>query len=116
MFYAQDKELLTSLTVHQIKLTYLLFAILTNQYCYDMISAMGNSQVKTPNIDLLAKDGIIQNSVSIYPVSSSMRGMLLTGMHPLYNRAWKNDMPYYYQKKLKLLKKSLKNIIIVQAA
>ena len=71
-----------------------LLVILTDQHSHDMIGAMGNSQVLTPNIDALAKDGVLfKNSVSNYPVCTPMRGMLLTGMHPFYNGTWKNDVP-----------------------
>jgi arylsulfatase A-like enzyme len=85
---------------NQIKLTIRLesktnlLVILTDQHSYDMLSSMGNSQVKTPNIDSLAKNGVLfKNSVSNYPVCTPMRGMLLTGMHPFYNGTWKNDVP-----------------------
>jgi len=47
--------------------------------------------VKTPNIDKLAKDGIVfTQAVSNFPVCSPYRGMLMSGRYPEQNGLWAN--------------------------
>lgn len=47
--------------------------------------------VITPNIDKLAKNGIVfTNAVSNYPLCSPHRGMLMSGMYPEQNGIWSN--------------------------
>ena len=47
--------------------------------------------VVTPNIDKLAKQGVVfTNAISNYPLCSPYRGMLLTGMYPESNGIWGN--------------------------
>lgn len=67
--------------------------IFSDQQSADMLGCYGNKDIKTPTIDQLAKDGIrFQKCYSSQPVSSPMRGMLLTGQHPLYNGVFSNDI------------------------
>jgi len=47
--------------------------------------------VITPNIDKLAKNGVVfTNAISNFPLCSPARGMLLTGMYPEQNGIWNN--------------------------
>ena len=88
--------LLTGLLVFQkidAQQTNLLF-VFTDQQSYDMVGYHEGSQAITPNIDRLAKEGIVFNhAVSNAPVCTPYRGMLLTGQHPLYNGCFTNDVP-----------------------
>lgn len=56
----------------------------------EMLSTAGDP-VHTPNLDKLAKKGILFNNVcSTFPVSSPHRGMLMSGMYPRVNGIEKN--------------------------
>ncbi|WP_282080413.1 sulfatase family protein [Aquimarina algiphila] len=47
--------------------------------------------VITPNIDMLAKNGVVfTQAVSNYPLCSPYRGMLLSGLYPEQNGIWNN--------------------------
>jgi len=47
--------------------------------------------VLTPNIDALAKNGVVfQNAVSNFPLCSPARGMFLSGRYPEQNGIWNN--------------------------
>ena len=50
------------------------------------LGCYGSSQVKTPNIDRLAHEGIrFTDAISTYPVCSPFRAMLMTGNYPVKN-------------------------------
>lgn len=71
-----------------------LVIFLSDQQSSDMVGAYGNKQIITPNIDKLAKDGVLlENAFSSQPVCTPFRGMLMSGMHPLKNGAFVNDTP-----------------------
>lgn len=58
------------------------------------LGCYGNSQVETPNLDLLADQGIrFTNCVSNSPVCVPARGSLLTGLYPNKHKALMNDLP-----------------------
>ncbi|KAL4228573.1 hypothetical protein ACF0H5_011623 [Mactra antiquata] len=42
------------------------------------------SEVKTPNIDKLAYDGVILNNYYVSPICTPTRGSLMTGRHPIH--------------------------------
>ena len=66
--------------------------IFSDQQSRDMLGAYGESQVRTPSLDALARDGILfDHCVSSSPVCTPHRGMLLTGQHPLWNNCFTND-------------------------
>lgn len=66
--------------------------IFSDQQSYDMLGCYGNKQIKTPNIDKLASQGVkFNHCISSCPLSTPYRGMLLSGMHPLHNGALHND-------------------------
>ena len=46
------------------------------------LGCMGNAEIHTPNLDQLAKEGVLfRNAISTYPVCTPYRGMLLTGRY-----------------------------------
>jgi len=58
---------------------------------YDCLGATGNRDIKTPNIDALAHDGILyQNSFTTYPVSTPSRYSLLSGLYVNEHQGWTN--------------------------
>lgn len=57
--------------------------ILTDQQRYDTIAALGNSQIRTPNLDRLVKDGVAFNrAYTPSPVCVAARCSLATGLPP----------------------------------
>ena len=66
--------------------------VLTDQQSHDMLGCAGNSQIKTPNLDAFANQGIrFEHAVSNSPVCTPYRSMLLSGRHPLHNNCFDND-------------------------
>jgi len=54
---------------------------------------MGNKQVRTPNLDRFARQGLIfDNAVSCCPVCTPYRASLLTGLYPLRHGLLLNDV------------------------
>ena len=52
-----------------------------DQHRYDCLGAYGNTDIKTPNIDGLAQDGVLfENSFCPHPVCTPSRYSLLTGL------------------------------------
>lgn len=69
-----------------------LLFVFTDQQSFDMLGCYGNSQIKTPNLDRLASDGLrFEYCISSNPVCTPMRAMLLSGQHTLKNGAFYND-------------------------
>ena len=67
--------------------------VLSDQQSFDMLGCYGNKQIKTPEIDKLASNGVRFNyCISSHPVCSPYRAMLLTGQHPLQNGVFVNDL------------------------
>jgi len=70
-----------------------LLLVFTDQQSFDMLGCYGNKQIQTPNLDQLAKEGVrFEYCISSNPVCTPMRGMLLSGQHPLKNGAFSNDL------------------------
>ena len=85
-----------------------LLIVLSDQQSSDMVGAYGNDQIITPHLDQLAADGmLLENAFSSQPVCTPFRGMLMSGMHPLKNGAFVNDVPLLPNKS-KLLAEILK--------
>ncbi len=57
--------------------------LMSDQHRADCIGAAGNPDIHTPNLDRLAKDGILfRNAWSTTPTCTPARAALLTGMNP----------------------------------
>ncbi len=70
-----------------------LLFVFTDQQSFDMLGCYGNEQIRTPHLDRLASEGVrFEYCVSSTPVCTPMRGMLLSGQHPLKNGAISNDV------------------------
>jgi len=60
-----------------------LVLVIADQFTGTAMGCAGDVNVKTPNLDRIASQGVLFNdAVSCYPVSSPARGMLMTGMYP----------------------------------
>jgi len=58
------------------------------------LSCYGGVNIKTPNLDRLAEEGLrMTNAISTYPICSPFRGMLLTGLYPMHSGISNNDHP-----------------------
>lgn len=69
-----------------------LLFVFSDQHSFDMIGCAGNPQIKTPNIDAFAAQGVrFEHAVSNCPVCTPCRSMLISGRHPLYNNCFDND-------------------------
>lgn len=65
--------------------------LLSDQHRYDALSAYGNRQIKTPNLDRLAGEGVVFDSAFCpFPVCAPSRYSLLTSLYPSQHTAWKN--------------------------
>ncbi|MCC4211525.1 sulfatase family protein [Leeuwenhoekiella parthenopeia] len=85
-----------------------LLIVLSDQHSYDMLGTYGNRQIKSPNLDAFANEGIrFNNAFSNQPVCTPFRGMIMSGMQPLKNGAFINDAPLL-PNKTKLLAQILK--------
>jgi arylsulfatase A-like enzyme len=68
--------------------------IFSDQQSFDMLGCYGNQQIKTPNLDRFAREGIrFTHCFSNCPISTPFRGMLLSGQHSIKNGCFVNDMP-----------------------
>ena len=62
-----------------------------DQHRYDCLGACGNGQVRTPNIDRLARDAVrYDNSFCAYPVCTPSRYSLLSGLYVHQHAGWTN--------------------------
>lgn len=58
------------------------------------LQCMGNKALITPNIDLLAREGILfNNAIANCPLCTPSRATLLTGKYPIGHRCLSNDLP-----------------------
>lgn len=78
--------------------------ILADQWNAQSLGYAGNSDVKTPNLDLLASRSVVfSTAVSVMPVCSPARASLLTGQYPLthdYNSSFyfdENDVRHEWE-------------------
>lgn len=62
-----------------------------DQHRYDCLGAYGNKDIKTPNIDKLAEEGVVYtNSFCPYPVCTPSRYSLWTGLYVHQHMGWSN--------------------------
>jgi arylsulfatase A-like enzyme len=67
--------------------------VFSDQQSFDMLGCYGNEQILTPVIDRFASESVrFEHCVSSCPICTPYRGMLLTGLHPLYNGCFTNDI------------------------
>lgn len=67
--------------------------IMTDTHRWDMMSCI-TPEIKTPNIDGLAAEGVRFNKAyTVSPVSGPARSSIFTGLYPHTNASWGNDMP-----------------------
>jgi len=67
--------------------------ILTDQWRATATGYAGDPNVKTPNLDVLAKEGIrFDTAVSVLPVCTPYRASLLTGRYPTSTGMFMNDL------------------------
>lgn len=70
-----------------------LLFVFADQMRADACGFMGNEQVRTPNMDRMAEQGVVfENAVSTCPVCTPYRASLLTGRYPLTCRTAVNDI------------------------
>lgn len=50
---------------------------------WDDVSFHGSSQIPTPNLDVLANNGVILNSYYVSPICTPTRASFMTGKHPV---------------------------------
>lgn len=61
---------------------------------WSSLSCLGNSYMKTPNIDALAENGVLFTDAYSTPQCTPTRASLLTGQHTARNKMW-HVVPYY---------------------
>lgn len=67
--------------------------VFADQLRASSVGFMGNRQVRTPNLDRLAAEGVVyDNALSCSPVCTPYRAALLTGRYPLSNGMVLNDV------------------------
>ena len=65
--------------------------IMTDEHRHDCLGCFGNEQVKTPNIDRLAPDGVrYDNTYCTYPVCTPSRYSLISGEYVHQHRGYSN--------------------------
>ncbi len=58
-----------------------------------MLGCYGNTQIRTPNLDRFAAQGVrFNHCISNSPLCTPYRGLLLSGQHPLQSGALENDV------------------------
>lgn len=68
--------------------------ILADQWRAQEVGYMGNTQIKTPNLDKLASESLIfENAITTMAVCAPWRASFLTGQYPLTNGVFYNDKP-----------------------
>ncbi|GLR19511.1 sulfatase family protein [Portibacter lacus] len=67
--------------------------VFADQWRAQSLGYAGNPDVLTPNLDQLAKEGVnFTNAISTSPVCTPYRAMLLSGLYPLKNGMFMNDV------------------------
>ncbi|XP_054166668.1 arylsulfatase B-like [Oppia nitens] len=88
--------------------------ILADDLGWGDVSIHGSTQVRTPNIDVLANNGIILNNYYVSPICTPSRSALMTGYHPihtgLYHNVIYNTQPWGLPLKYKILPQYLQTL------
>lgn len=65
--------------------------ILSDQFRYDCLGATGNTRIHTPNIDRLAREGVLfDRAYAAQPVCSPNRSSIISGLYPHSSGVWEN--------------------------
>ena len=89
-----------------------LLFIIVDQQRYDALSIAGNSIVKTPNLDKLAKQGAyFKNAYTPVAVCGPARSCILTGTTINTNKVTTNKKTYYYDKEPVMTMKTFDEIL-----
>ena len=68
--------------------------IMSDQHSVRGVGAYGNAEVKTPNIDALARGGVLfRNALCPSPICVASRAAFFAGKHPYRIEAWDNAAP-----------------------
>ncbi|SDF18242.1 N-acetylglucosamine-6-sulfatase [Pricia antarctica] len=68
---------------------------------WDALGITGHPFVRTPNIDRIAKEGMLmKNSFVVSPICGPSRGSILTGQYAHTNGSYKNTLPYGFNQTL----------------
>src|SRR6266571_860464 len=71
-----------------------LLFILTDQQRRDTLGAYGNSVIRTPNLDALARSSVVfERCYVTQPVCTPSRASIMTGLYPHSHGSWHNDIP-----------------------
>lgn len=70
--------------------------IMTDTTRHDMIGCYGYTDMKTPNIDSIAEEGVLyEKAYSCQPVCGPARSAIFTGLYPHSNGSFSNTLPLY---------------------
>ncbi len=70
--------------------------IMTDTTRHDMVGCYGYPDMKTPNIDRLAEEGVLyERAYSCQPVCGPARSAIFTGLYPHSNGSFTNTVPLY---------------------
>ena len=68
--------------------------LMTDTQRKDMLGCYGNPDMKTPNLDRLAAEGVrFEKAYTCQPVCGPARSAIFTGTYPHSNGMWGNSMP-----------------------
>ncbi len=68
--------------------------ILSDQQRFDTLGCYGNSLIRTPHLDALARRGFVfENAYVASPICAPARSTLLTGLWPHANGVMRNNIP-----------------------
>ncbi|CAN8011921.1 unnamed protein product, partial [Ixodes pacificus] len=88
--------------------------ILADDLGWDDVSFHGSSQIPTPNIDVLAADGITLHNYYVQPMCTPSRAALMTGLYPIRTgmQHWviRSPEPWGLPLELKLMPEHLKDL------
>jgi arylsulfatase A-like enzyme len=67
--------------------------VFSDQQSWDMLGCYGNPDVRTPNLDQLATEGVrFNHCIANSPVCTPYRSILMSGQHPLGTGGFQNDL------------------------
>jgi len=68
--------------------------IITDTQRRDMVGAFGHQNIRTPELDRLAREGVLfERAYCTQPVCGPSRSAMFTGVFPHLNGSWSNNMP-----------------------